>query len=192
MFSATEITTGMPGVGVRAAPSMNTMSLVQFGPQDRAAPNAVNTSSIAVSTLPNRVDMQWQGASDDPNGSGIATYQINRADVGFKGESNLPHFSDTTVQPRTTYTYTIYPMDYSWNNTPVSIQVTTPAAGTVDVRRVGVRPTGSYWGGLGENIDTLSGNLNFSQPLLNAQGRGGMSLPINLTYTPSSGVKTRT
>jgi RHS repeat-associated protein len=138
--------------------------------------------SIAVSALPNRVDIQWQGAADDPSGAGIATYQIDRTDVGFKGESNLPHFTDSTVQPGTTYTYNINAMDYSWNNTGVSIQVTTPPAGTMDARRVGVRPTGSYWGGLGENIDTLSGNLNFTLPLLKAQGRGGLSLPINLSY----------
>jgi hypothetical protein len=179
---ANEITTGMAGVGVRAAPAANTISLVQLGPQDRVSPSPVDGSSIAVSALPNRVDMQWQGAADDPNGTGIATYQVYRADVGFLGQSNLPHFTDTTVAPGTNYTYTIYDMDYAWNNAGQSFTLTTPPAGTLDARRVGVRPTGSYWGGLGENIDALSGNLNFTLPLLKAQGRAGMSLPINLSY----------
>ena len=39
-------------------------------------------------------------------------------------------------------------------------------------RRVGTRPNGAYWVGGAELIDVLSGNLNYSQPLLTAGGRG--------------------
>ena len=46
---------------------------------------------------------------------------------------------------------------------------------------MGVRPTGSYWGGGGENIDMRSGNLNFSIPLLKVKGRG-WTVPFNLSY----------
>src|SRR5450759_4597829 len=60
--------------------------------------------------------------------------------------------------------------------------VTTPPVNAVDPRRVGIRPTGSYWGGMGENIDLLSGNLNFSLPLLKAQGRTGGTVPVSLAY----------
>ncbi|MCI0718723.1 MAG: hypothetical protein L0338_07070, partial [Acidobacteria bacterium] len=56
---------------------------------------------------------------------------------------------------------------------PANLTLTTPPAGAVDPRRTGVRPTGSYWGAEGEQIDLLSGNLNFTLPLLRAQGRGG-------------------
>src|SRR5581483_6765710 len=41
--------------------------------------------------------------------------------------------------------------------------------------------TGSYWGGLGEQIDTRSGNLNFSLPLLTALSRGS-NLKLGLSY----------
>ncbi|MBN1570143.1 MAG: hypothetical protein JXA73_20035, partial [Acidobacteria bacterium] len=39
-------------------------------------------------------------------------------------------------------------------------------------RRVGIRVNGSYWGGNNEQIDMLSGNLNYSLPLVTAGGRG--------------------
>ena len=40
------------------------------------------------------------------------------------------------------------------------------------IRRVGIRPNGTYWGGRSEQIDVLSGNLNYSLPMLIAGGRG--------------------
>jgi len=52
----------------------------------------------------------------------------------------------------------------------------------IDPRRVGVRPSGSYWGAAGEQIDTLSGNLNFTAPLLKAVGRGGWGVAFALNY----------
>jgi YD repeat-containing protein len=53
---------------------------------------------------------------------------------------------------------------------------------TTDPRRTGIYSTGSYWGGGGEQIDTLSGNLNFSLPLVTAQGRTGWTVPVGLAY----------
>ncbi len=44
-----------------------------------------------------------------------------------------------------------------------------------------MRPTGSYWGGAGEQIDMRSGNLNFTVPLFKVNGRG-WTVPFNLTY----------
>ncbi|MEZ5403816.1 MAG: RHS repeat-associated core domain-containing protein [Bryobacteraceae bacterium] len=74
-------------------------------------------------------------------------------------------------------------MDYHWNiGTGTSVTVVTAPAGSVDPRRTGVRSTGSYWGANGENIDTRSGNLNFTLPLLNAQGRNGHGVAISLNY----------
>src|SRR5439155_6414531 len=48
--------------------------------------------------------------------------------------------------------------------------------------RIGVHPTGTYWGTGGEQIDMLSGNLNFTLPLLKAQGRGDWSVNLALNY----------
>jgi hypothetical protein len=52
----------------------------------------------------------------------------------------------------------------------------------LDPRRVGVRPSGSYWGAQGEQIDTLSGNLSFSLPLMTPRGRTGWTVPVGLSY----------
>ena len=45
-----------------------------------------------------------------------------------------------------------------------------------------MRPTGAYWGAAGEQIDLLSGNLNFTVPLIQAMGRGGWSVTFALSY----------
>ncbi len=47
---------------------------------------------------------------------------------------------------------------------------------------IGVRPEGAYWGGAGEQIDTRSGNLNFSIPLVKPEGRSGWGVPFALSY----------
>lgn len=52
----------------------------------------------------------------------------------------------------------------------------------MDPRRTGVRALGSYWGAAGEQIDTVSGNLNFSLPVIHAQARGGWSVTFRLSY----------
>jgi RHS repeat-associated protein len=52
----------------------------------------------------------------------------------------------------------------------------------LDPRRTGVRTYGSYWGAAGEQIDTTSGNLNFSLPLLKMMGRGGFGVTARLSY----------
>jgi hypothetical protein len=62
---------------------------------------------------------------------------------------------------------------------------TTPPADSgngLDPRRVGVRALGSYWGDAGENLDTDSGNLSFSNVLIKPFGRGNWSLPFQLSY----------
>ena len=116
--------------------------------------------------------MQWQG-SDDPDGVGIWGYQIYRDGI-FVANISRPAFSDTAVSPATDFLYTIYAIDNHGNaSAPSSFTIHTPSPGGIDPRRTGVRANGAYYGGMGEQIDMLSGNLNFTLPLLRAQGRGG-------------------
>jgi RHS repeat-associated protein len=66
-----------------------------------------------------------------------------------------------------------------------AVQAGTPQAdsgGGLDPRRTGVRPLGSYWGSAGEQIDVVSGNMNFTLPLLKPQSRGGWGLTFALSY----------
>jgi RHS repeat-associated protein len=58
-------------------------------------------------------------------------------------------------------------------------QTTTGEGG--DIRRVGVRSNGTYWGHEGEKIDLLSGNLSYSMSLLSATSRS-CSVPVRLSY----------
>ena len=126
--------------------------------------------------------MQWGGASDDPNGIGVEEYLISRDGTSI-GSTPSTTWVDRTIQPNTSYTYTIYARDGNMNVGPGhSFTLTTPAAATVNPRRIGVRPTGAYWGAGGEQVDLQSGNLNVTVPLVTPIGRGGLSVPIGLTY----------
>src|SRR5258707_5768160 len=72
--SDSQIASGVPGVSVSYAPAGNTVPQAQLGPLDSIAPNAISAASIGVSAFPNRVELQWQGVTDDPNGTGIVWY----------------------------------------------------------------------------------------------------------------------
>jgi len=181
--SSSPLTTGAMGIGGRSMPSGNSVSQAALFSLDRTAPSPVSQPSIGTTVFSNEVDAQWQGALDDPNGVGVGSYKILRNGVFYR-YVNTPDFADDATSPSTTYTYTIYALDYHLNaSTATTFTVTTPTAATsVNPRRVGVRSTGSYWGGGGEQIDMLTGNLNFTIPLFSAQGRGGWSVPFALTY----------
>ncbi len=189
--SDSSIASGQPGVGVRGAPSGNSISQAKLGPRYTGTPTAVTQESVALSTFPNRVDMQWYGVSDGANGPGIYMYQIWRNGTLIGSTNANPTdpvvnwtagATDTMVQPGTTYQYQIEACDFHWNTSTATITVTTPPTGQVDPRRTGVRPNGSYWGGSGENVDLLSGNLSYTLPLLKGMGRGGWSVGISLSY----------
>ncbi|HTS46968.1 MAG TPA: RHS repeat-associated core domain-containing protein [Bryobacteraceae bacterium] len=183
----TPITTGQPGVGVSGAPSGNGISAIDIGHQDTVAPNPLNAQLVGTSSFSNRVDIQFPGDVDDPNGTGIAYYQFFRCagancSYDWIAMTTEPEFSDTTVQPGSTYTYEVQAVDYHYNGATVYVTVTTPPTGSIDPREVGVRPLGSYWGGAGEQLDMRSGNLSYSVPLLKAMGRGGWGVGFNLSY----------
>lgn len=180
------------GAGVSADQSSypgSVVSNVDLGALDTTSPNAISSGSITATPSANHVDIQWPTATDNTNGIGVALYKIYRGGVLLGSTTGLT-FSDTTVVPSTTYTYTLTVMDFHGNTASTNFNVTTPGVGTnppfpsatPEGRRVGVRPTGAYWGASGENIDTLSGNLNFTLPLVKAQGRGGWGVGFNLTY----------
>ena len=72
--------------------------------------------------------------------------------------------------------------DRHGNSGPAAFSDPVAPNSIADERRIGVRPTGSYWGSAGEQIDLLSGNLNFSLPLLKPQARGGWGATLMLSY----------
>jgi RHS repeat-associated protein len=177
-----DIPSGQPGIGGRGMPAGSSISAIDLGRLDTTPPNPVNGQSIGVSSFPNRVDMHWQGVTDDANGIGLEFYWVQRDDAG-PWQVKSPNFTDETVTPGSTHTYAIIPQDWHSNiSAPVGFTVTTPPAGAIDSRRLGVHPLGSYWGGMGEQIDIRSGNLNFTVPILKAMGRGGWGVNFALSY----------
>ncbi len=140
-------------------------------------------TTFATSLLPNSASIKWQATADDSVGIGVYSgYQISRNGTVLTTISE-PEYADATVQPSTSYSYAVQAVDFHGNIGPAAtINLTTPPAASIDPRRVGIYSTGSYWGGGGEQIDTRSGNLHFSVPLLTAQGRTGWTVPVNLIY----------
>uniref|UniRef100_Q024R8 Fibronectin type-III domain-containing protein n=1 Tax=Solibacter usitatus (strain Ellin6076) TaxID=234267 RepID=Q024R8_SOLUE len=61
-------------------------------------------------------------------------------------------------------------------------QTAAGATNGLEPRRLGVKPTGTYWGGAGEQVDMLFGNLNYTLPLWNPKSRGGWGVNFALTY----------
>ena len=180
-ISDSSIAAGQPGIGVSSAPAGNGITAADIGHLDTVAPGAFNSQLIGTSVFSNRVDIQWPGIVDDANGTGIMEYQVIRSGV-WLGLFPTPNFSDASVSPGTSYNYTLIANDFHGNASGIVIPVTTPAAGAIDPREIGVRPTGSYWGSGGEQIDMRSGNLNYTMPLLKALGRGGWGVGFSLNY----------
>ncbi len=175
------VPTGQPGVGVRGVLSGNGISRVDLGPWETVAPTPVNAQRISTSSFPTRLDVHSAGTVDDPNGTGIAFYQLWR-DGAVMGTYATPNCSDSSLSPATTYSYYLVAYDQHLNRSFTPFTVVTPPASSIDPREVGVRPTGSYWGGGGEKIDMRSGNLNYTIPLIKAMARSGWSASFNLSY----------
>ncbi|MCC6539427.1 MAG: hypothetical protein IT162_17885, partial [Bryobacterales bacterium] len=176
---------GSPGVGLNPAWSTNTfITQAQLASADTTAP--ANVSGLTGSGTTSEVQLQWTGVSDNAGGSGLYRYNILRNGVSYASTSSTS-FIDSAVSPATTYTYVVKSEDYQGNESSGTTVVvsTGSSSGASDPhapRQTGVRPLGSYWGAAGENIDMRSGNLNFSLPLLKAQGRHGVSLALGLSY----------
>ena len=185
------IAAGQAGVGIS---SSDTIGNVKLGPIDYIAPPAISPAAVSVSVAPNRVDLRWPQGTDDSNGIGLQGYLVYQNGV-YLGSPTAPSWLDQTVLPGEAISYTLYAYDQHGNvSAPAVVNVSVPpglnisrpeaesrlgamtpklySGSQVDQRRVGVRPTGAYWGAAGEQIDLLSGNLNFSVPLFQAMGRG--------------------
>ncbi len=173
--------TGAGGVGGYSMPSNNSISLAQLGPCDRVAPAPVAAASVQNYVLANEVDLESAGSEDDANGSGVNAYLWSR-DGSQVASTRTPEWSDPGATPGSTHSYSIQVQDHHGNvSAATSFSISVPANATIDALQVGTRATGSYWGGMGEQIDLRSGNLNFSYPLVKAISRG-WSIPLRLAY----------
>jgi len=96
--TSSPITSGQPGINVRSAPAGNTIGVTMLGVADKVAPNSIDRNNIATSSYPNRIDMQWKGAADDANGSGLAITIIYRGSSNLNSfPSNIGEFTDNST-----------------------------------------------------------------------------------------------
>ncbi len=168
----------------------NLLSQISLGPLSTVTPNAVPSSSISTSATTNQINISWAAATESSSGTGVWGYQLSRNGQVVTTTQALSFVDSASIAPSTTYNYTLTVLDYHWNSASTNFSASTPniptnppfPSTTPDGRRVGVRPTGAYWGGQNENIDVLSGNVNFMLPLLKAMGRGSWGVPFNLVY----------
>ena len=168
----------------------NLLAEVDLAYLDATPPNQIPASSISTSATTSQISIQWPAGTDNAGGDGIYGYQVYRNGELLTTTQSLSYVDTAGIVPSTQYNYTLSVLDYDMNATSTNFTVTTPhiqtsgpyPSSTPDGRRVGVRPTGAYWGGTNENIDVLSGNLNYTVPLLKAQARGGVSVSFNLVY----------
>ncbi len=173
------VTTGSPGIGGYGMTGGSGFTSVKLGHHDVVAPTTVAKSTIASSVTGSQVLMRWAGALDDPNGIGTWAYFVFRSGAGNGWQPITPEFTDNTVAPGTTYTYQIYTVDQHGNvGAPMSSPLTTPPAGAIDPRRVGMFTTGSYWGGGGEQIDTSERESEFLSAFGDGAGADGWTVPV--------------
>ena len=125
-FAIATLGAGRPGIGAYGTPNGNTISAVQLGAIQRAAPSAIDKQRIGVSTFRNRVDVQWPAVADNPAGVSIAGYWIARDGLYFM-RTTSPMFQDLTVKPGETHTYAIAVVDQHYNfSQPVTFTVSPP------------------------------------------------------------------
>ncbi len=181
-----DIAAGQPGFGARNLNTAagNGFASISLGLYDTTPWTGINTASIATSVAANEVDFQWQNAV---SAVGICGYQTYRDGTFMGGTTAGPTLVDHSVSPNSMYQYAISSVNCQGQQIlSASFPVHTPSPGGIDPRRTGVRTNGAYWGGNGEQIDLLSGNLNFTLPLIRAQGRGGWGVNFALNYNSAN------
>jgi chitodextrinase len=96
-------------------------------PPDTTPPRAP-TSLTATASGSSQVNLTWTASTDDV---GVTSYEIDR-DGSPVGTSSTVSFTDTSVQPSTTYTYTVVALDAAGNRSASSnsATVTTGALAT--------------------------------------------------------------
>ncbi|MFN8938555.1 MAG: RHS repeat domain-containing protein, partial [Acidobacteriota bacterium] len=162
-------------------PMSDTFREVRVGPLDTSPPTI--PGSLSTSLNNGILTATWTASTD--SGIGDIHYDVFRGNT-FIGKTTDLRFT-MPVQPGESFTLSVWAMDghrnYSW--LPANIAVTVPGSVTQlidDSRRVGIHVRSATWGALGEAIDTRSMNLNYTVPLLKALGRGGLTLPVALSY----------
>ncbi len=124
LTSYTYTVSAFDGSGNASAPSSPATATT---PADSTAPSTP-TGLAASAPTSKAVNLTWTSSTDDV---GVSRYLVYRGGAAI-GQSAVPSFTDTTVQPLTSYTYSVAAGDAAGNTSPPSATatVTTPAPTT--------------------------------------------------------------
>jgi len=172
---------GMNGIG-SSFPWSELFTDARVGALDQTPPNVVTGLNTSIAN--GMVSATWNASADNANGIGWVRYEI------FRGSQSMgtTHQTNWTmpIAPGETFTFGVKPYDghRSFRAATTSVVSAPPAVSGIvdDSRRVGVHSQSAQWGAMGESIDTRSMNLNYTIPLLKAQGRGGVGMGVSLSY----------
>jgi acid phosphatase type 7 len=92
-------------------------------------PPSTPSGLVATAATASQVNLAWNTATDDVGVAGYTVYR-NGAAIATTSGPSATTYSDTTVSPSTTYTYTVDAFDAAGNHSPQSASalVTTPSS----------------------------------------------------------------
>ena len=158
VFNAFGLAGDTPVMGSWATASGGVTATPTFGP---ASGNYATSQSVAIGTITPGATICYTTDGTTPSETSGTVYNgplsVTASRV-LKAIAYAPGYADSAVA---TATYVI---------------------SAPDGFRTGIKSTGVYWGGAGEQIDLLSGNLNYSLPLVQIQGRGASGAVLGLSY----------
>jgi RHS repeat-associated protein len=188
--SDTSITTGYPGYAFTdGTNTQNPPGVFALEPAYRESDTANPTTPTSLQTAawPTIIDLQWTASTDAD--SGVTNYLLYKNGVYV---TSIPATDKTYsfggLSPSTSYTLGVAAQDRHFNvSTTATVNISTTAHSPnvpVVPTRLGVHRFSQSWGAgeLGEAIDTLSGNLNFTMPAFSISLRGGGAVPFAFIY----------
>ncbi len=120
-------------------------------------------TGVAGTPLPARVNLSWNASTDNVQVSGYHVYRNG----SLVGSPTTTTYTDPTVQPLTTYAYTVSAYDEQNNESAQSTAANITAVGSSYLAPVTGGPLDYYptWGGGPEKLSLLTGALVFRLPL---------------------------
>ncbi|EFM09891.1 alpha amylase catalytic region [Paenibacillus curdlanolyticus YK9] len=143
---------GVTGKQITVSVDANSSKIYAVQQNDTVAPTTPANLTAGTVTS-SSATISWTASTDN---IAVTGYEIYRDGV-LKGTSATPSYTDTTVQPSTTYSYTVKAYDAAGNKSALSsiLPITTPVAGTNSVTVyykqgyttpfIHYRPVGGTW-----------------------------------------------
>lgn len=174
------------GFGIESGP----MAEVDAGNIDITSPNS--TSGLVAPITNGVINAAWNATTDNATGIGAIRYEVFKQPTSggaviSLGTTATPNWT-LFVNPGENFYLSVKAYDghRSFNDgTQVAVSVpstTTGGALIDDSLRTGIHSRSVQWGAMGESIDLRSMNMNYTIPLLKAQGRAGVGLGVSLSY----------